>query len=262
MHSKRLYGVTEHSKINKIQKEHMPQPFGRSQGSRYSSLNSSATATHWAHSDSIAQERDESSIPASIGSTFTKTLRRSHAAAPGIPCPSTRVPLCRALRWGLCCAGGEGTDRRSLSSAAAVPLYSRKARAHASGCSCAKEGALWSSAVVTLPLSRIVARSRSVLGGEGAAAAAAVQGMKAPACRELPQHPCDDIYRTRGSTRLSRRCLNWPRYQGTPGWPPISSTQPDTSATTAGDGSLHGAGTAHLLRGAVQATAATYFKDW
>lgn len=58
------------------------------------------------------------------------------------------------------------------------------------------------------------------------------RAMEPPTRRELPQHPCDSIDQTR--PRRSRGSLKWPRDQGTPGWAPIPSTQPDTSATTPG----------------------------
>lgn len=178
-----------------------------SQGSKYSSPCSSATATHRAHCDSTAQEKDESSTPAgiaalvSISSAVLMLLLPDPPSLPG-PCPRARVrpqhrPGSRcagaalALDWGLCAAGAARTALKqspapsplqplcfTSSSPLCAPLQPQKGPAQGSGSSCAEEGRLplEQRCGVTAGLWHTGTVSCSVHPGEEAAAAAAVPG--------------------------------------------------------------------------------------
>lgn len=146
-----------------------------------------------------------------------------------------------ALDWGLCAAGGASTALKQTPAPAPLqPLCST-----ISSPRCAPPGSctgLW----LQLCQGKFPLKQRCPCGslaqwrdellcaprGRSCGCCSRARGTKAPACRELPQHPCDGIYQTRGSAGLSRGCLNWPPCQGTPRWPPIPTAQPDTSATT------------------------------
>lgn len=185
---------------------------------------------------------------------LTRALSPGPCAAPAPPW----VPLCRGspgTGLGLCADGGARTALKqspapsplqppcfTSSSPRCAPRQPQKGPAQGSGSSCAEEGSLWSSAVLSLPVSGT--QSPTVSGelfstprGRSCGRCSPTRAMEPPTRSELPQHPCDSIEQTR--PRLSRGWLNWPRDQGTPGWPPIPSTQPDSSATTPGCGSLH-----------------------
>lgn len=131
------------------------------------------------------------------------------------------VPPCRGSPGTVprpqCCGVSEDsaeTDSGSFSSAAAV--HHPSSLHPALPCYSTKRGlgpaVLWKvpseqRCGVTAGL-RHAGRSGSVSAGMGLRLLQPFRGMKPPACRELPQHPCACIYQVRWITRLSRGCLN------------------------------------------------------
>lgn len=168
----------------------------------------------------------------------------------------------------LCCGDGEDSaepDPGSSSAAAvhrpsslhpAVPRYSPKRVLHrglgpAVLRKAPSEAALWCHC-------RSLAHWHELFRALQGRGCGCCTGTKPPACRELPQHPCAHLYQTRWITRLSRGCSNRPWYQGTPGWLPIPTTHPDTSATTRRGGQpALGCHMPTCCFGAVQGTATT-----
>lgn len=219
MHSKRPDVVTEHGKQSSEHLPHVPEPCGRSQGSSSRSLYSSAAATH-SPPDPTAQEMDESSIPAALVSKSSgllvlllpgcpvraKALRHCPCpvcspAPPWVPCAGTAL----ARPWGLCAAG---VARTALKQPPALllcitiftrcaPLQPEKGPARRSGRLPVKQRCAVTAAGVV-----------PYCPGKELGCCSCARGMKPPGCRELAQHPCDNMEQTRWSTRLSRECLN------------------------------------------------------